>query len=124
MSDDDRPHAEEAVRRGLTRRALFKGAGAAAAAGAVFRGLDASAEDDPPDGPRVQGPGKTAVTLQVNGKARKLEVEPRETLLEVLRLPLDLTGAKPVCNRGTCGACTATPKYCSSDGDGDLMYVV
>ncbi len=102
---DDAPR-EEASRRGVTRRALFKGAGAAAAAGAVFRTLEAAAKDDVPAGPRVQGPGKTTVTLEVNGKERKLEVEPRETLLEVLRLPLDLTGAKPVCDRGQCGACT------------------
>lgn len=102
---DDAPR-EEAARRGVTRRALFKGAGAAAAAGAVFRTLDASAKDAAPTGPRVQGPGKTSVTLKVNGEQQKLEVEPRDTLLQVLRLPLDLTGAKPVCDRGQCGACT------------------
>ena len=105
MSDDGPRDAQ--AQRGLTRRALFKGAGAAAAAGAVFRTLDAAAKDAAEDGPRVQGPGKTSVTLEVNGQARKLEAEPRETLLQVLRLPgLDLTGAKPVCDRGQCGACT------------------
>jgi len=90
-------------RGGLTRRALFKGAGAAAAAGAVFRSLEGAAEEA---GPRSQGPGKVPVTLKVNGAERKVPVEPRETLLEVLRLPLELTGPKPVCDRGTCGACT------------------
>jgi len=105
MSDDRSRDAEP--RPGLTRRALFKGAGAAAAAGAVFRTLEAAAKDEAEDGPRVQGPGRTTVTLEVNGKERKLEAEPRETLLQVLRLPLlDLTGAKPVCDRGQCGACT------------------
>ena len=92
-------------RRGVTRRALFKGAGAAAAAGALFRTVDGIAKEAP-DQARTQGPGKVAVTLQCNGKERKVEVEPRDTLLETLRLPLDLTGAKPVCDRGTCGACT------------------
>lgn len=92
-------------RGGVTRRTLFKGAGAAAAAGALFRSVDGLAKDAP-DAPRTQGPGKTKVTLRVNGEARTLEVEPRDTLLETLRLPLDLTGAKPVCDRGTCGACT------------------
>ncbi|MDJ0521464.1 MAG: (2Fe-2S)-binding protein [Planctomycetota bacterium] len=114
---DDAPR-EEGARRGLTRRSLFKGAGAAAAAGAVFRSLDASAKDDVPAGPRTQGPGKAKLTLQVNGQSREVQAEPRETLLEVLRLPLDLTGAKPVCNRGQCGACTVwldgTPVYACS----------
>ncbi len=46
------------------------------------------------------------LTLKVNGVERKVTVEPRETLLDTLRLPLDLTGAKRVCDRGSCGACT------------------
>ena len=57
-------------------------------------------------GVRVQGPDAVAVTLFVNGSERKVSVEPRETLLDTLRLPLDLTGAKRVCDRGSCGACT------------------
>jgi aerobic-type carbon monoxide dehydrogenase small subunit (CoxS/CutS family) len=94
----------EKDRRGFTRRALFQGAGAAAAASSVFKQIDALAGE--PAGPRVQGPGPTAIRLKVNGKERQVEVEPRETLLRVLRGDLDLTGAKPVCERGTCGACT------------------
>lgn len=54
----------------------------------------------------VFGPGKVAVTLNVNGKRQKVNVEPRVTLLEALRDHLDLTGAKRACDRGTCGACT------------------
>jgi aerobic-type carbon monoxide dehydrogenase small subunit (CoxS/CutS family) len=92
-------------RRGVTRRALFKGAGAAAAAGALFRTVDGMAEEAA-DQPRTQGPGPVSVTLRCNGEERKVEVEPRDTLLDTLRLPLDLTGAKPVCERSTCGACT------------------
>jgi xanthine dehydrogenase YagT iron-sulfur-binding subunit len=55
---------------------------------------------------KVWGPGKAAVSLKVNGALRRVEVEPRVTLLEALRHDLDLTGAKRVCDRGTCGACT------------------
>jgi len=55
---------------------------------------------------KVWGPGKAPVTLQVNGQARTVDVEPRVTLLEALRHELDVTGAKRVCDRGTCGACT------------------
>jgi xanthine dehydrogenase YagT iron-sulfur-binding subunit len=54
----------------------------------------------------VLGPGEVPITLQVNGKPFKLTVEPRVTLLDALRDRLDLTGAKRVCDRGTCGACT------------------
>jgi xanthine dehydrogenase YagT iron-sulfur-binding subunit len=55
---------------------------------------------------KVFGPGKVPITLTVNGKAMKAEVEPRVTLLEALRNDLDVTGAKRVCDRATCGACT------------------
>ena len=51
-------------------------------------------------------PAKMAIRIEVNGKACALEVEPRLTLLELLREHLDLTGAKPACERGECGACT------------------
>jgi xanthine dehydrogenase YagT iron-sulfur-binding subunit len=51
-------------------------------------------------------PGLLPLTLKVNGSARSLKIEPRMTLAEVLRGPLDLTGTKIACNRGACGACT------------------
>jgi xanthine dehydrogenase YagT iron-sulfur-binding subunit len=54
----------------------------------------------------VAGPGAVPITLNINGKPVKLSVEPRVTLLDALRNHLDMTGAKRVCDRGTCGACT------------------
>lgn len=54
----------------------------------------------------IVGPGKTPLILQVNGRAVTVSVEPRATLLEVLRNELDLTGTKNVCELGECGACT------------------
>jgi hypothetical protein len=54
----------------------------------------------------VRGPGKTPITLIVNGQAHELLVEPRRTLLDALRKDLGLTGAKKACDEGTCGACT------------------
>jgi xanthine dehydrogenase YagT iron-sulfur-binding subunit len=62
------------------------------------------AEAAPP--PSVVGLGETTITLNINGKATKVTVEPRTTLLDALRERLEITGAKRVCDRGTCGACT------------------
>jgi len=50
--------------------------------------------------------GEVEITLDINGKKRSVKVEPRVTLLDALRNRLDMTGAKRVCDRGTCGACT------------------
>jgi xanthine dehydrogenase YagT iron-sulfur-binding subunit len=47
-----------------------------------------------------------AVNMNVNGRARTIRVEPRMTLLDVLREELALTGTKKGCDRGECGACT------------------
>jgi xanthine dehydrogenase YagT iron-sulfur-binding subunit len=55
---------------------------------------------------RIAPPAKMAVTLQVNGERRALEVAPWTTLLDALRLHLGLTGTKKGCDHGQCGACT------------------
>ena len=49
--------------------------------------------------------GKVHVTTTVNGEEREFLCEPRQSLLEVLRTELELTGAKEGCNDGNCGAC-------------------
>ena len=49
---------------------------------------------------------KTDIELSVNGKKYQLSVEPRRTLVEVLRENLGLMGTKKSCNEGECGACT------------------
>src|SRR3984957_14269047 len=49
---------------------------------------------------------KLPLTLQVNGVSYSLKVEPRVTLLDLLREQLHLTGSKKGCDRGQCGACT------------------
>jgi xanthine dehydrogenase YagT iron-sulfur-binding subunit len=51
-------------------------------------------------------PVKTAITLHVNGVSRELSLAPWTTLLDALRLHLDLTGTKKGCDHGQCGACT------------------
>jgi xanthine dehydrogenase YagT iron-sulfur-binding subunit len=47
-----------------------------------------------------------SLKLTINGEARQLEVDPRQSLLDVLREKLDLTGTKKGCDQGACGACT------------------
>jgi len=49
---------------------------------------------------------EVSLRIEVNERPVSLSVEPRMTLLELLRERFDLTGAKPACERGECGACT------------------
>ncbi len=55
---------------------------------------------------KVIGPGAAKMSLRINGQPKTVSIEPRTTLLDALRDHLGLTGAKKVCDRGTCGACT------------------
>ena len=55
---------------------------------------------------KIQGPGKTPITLTINGQEHTLQLEPRVTLLDAMRDRLAITGAKRVCDRAECGACT------------------
>jgi len=87
----------------FSRRGFLGGMGVGT--GAVGAGLlEREAEAAPPA--NVSGPGAVPITLNINGKPAKLTVEPRVTLLDAMRDHLDLTGAKRVCDRGVCGACT------------------
>lgn len=80
----------------------MKGSGAAAAVTSVTGSV--AAQQTAAQNNIVSGP--TTVTLQVNGKQRQATVEPRTTLLDVLRYQFDLTGAKPVSSDGSSGAST------------------
>jgi xanthine dehydrogenase YagT iron-sulfur-binding subunit len=85
----------------LSRRTFMMttaaGAGVAATRGAV------AATPDAPANPHA---GSQATRVTVNGKLHELALEPRASLLDVLREQLGLTGAKKGCDHGQCGACT------------------
>jgi aerobic-type carbon monoxide dehydrogenase small subunit (CoxS/CutS family) len=101
MSD---PTATE--RSAVSRRFFLKSFSASAAAAATAQ-VDAVARElEKANAEKVQGPGAGPVSLKVNGQIFKLQLEPRVTLLEALRNHLQFTGAKEVCDRATCGACT------------------
>jgi len=95
--------------KGLTRRGFLKGAGVTAAGAAIAEsGIAAFADEQiaAKEGRPVLGPGPTKITLSVNGADKSVEIEPRTTLAEALRINLDMTGTKVVCDRGACSACT------------------
>jgi aerobic-type carbon monoxide dehydrogenase small subunit (CoxS/CutS family) len=92
----------------MSRRGFLKGAGVTAVSTALLdTGLAAAAEAQARAAePKVLGPGAVPVTLSINGESKQLKVEPRTTLAEALRINLDMTGTKVVCDRGACSACT------------------
>jgi len=96
-------------RKGISRRSFVKGLGTGTLAATTIPTGVMSVSSQKAQAqaiPQVSGPGVTPVTLIVNGTAHQISAEPRETLLEVLRNRLDITGPKQVCDRGACGACT------------------
>ena len=95
---------------GVTRRGFLSsvGAGAVVAATGVARPGEAVPEITSPD-------DMVQVALAINGRVHRLLVEPRWTLLFVLRELLGITGTKAGCERGECGSCTVLidgqPRY-------------
>ena len=90
------------LKTGVSRRDFLKISGVSAAVPLVSHASSLALADEVAE----HGPGKVPVTLTVNGKQLRAQLEPRITLLDALRDQFELTGAKRVCDRGTCGACT------------------
>jgi xanthine dehydrogenase YagT iron-sulfur-binding subunit len=90
----------KSTNKGLSRRGFL---GSSAAGGVV---VATATEARGAGRPRTMGPHKVALTLDINGAAHKVTIEPRVTLLRALRNHLDLTGSKEICDRGSCGGCS------------------
>jgi aerobic-type carbon monoxide dehydrogenase small subunit (CoxS/CutS family) len=89
--------------KGFSRRDVIKGviaAGAVSGAAYLFRGSMVRA------GGAAAGSVERLVTLNVNGRERRVDVMKQETLATTLRYKLGLTGTKLGCDRSECGACT------------------
>ena len=104
MSSRKVPESPVKRKTGFSRRGFISGVGLGS--GAVGTGLLEREAAAAPAPANVSGPGPVAITLTINGKPVNVTVEPRVTLLDAMRNYLELTGAKRVCDRGTCGACT------------------
>lgn len=91
----------------VSRRDFLKGFGGGALGTAVFPKL-LTQESGTIETKRglVSIIEKKTVTLNVNGTPHSVTVEPSDTLLDVLREKLEITGPKRLCNQGECGACT------------------
>src|SRR5262245_50403782 len=100
MSDENSPTFSA-----ISRRGFLKGIGVGSAATGLVSAVKPIAVAAGQDS-NLRGPGEISISLRINGQSRNVSVEPRVTLLDALRNRLDLTGAKKVCDRGTCGACT------------------
>ena len=107
-SDDlvppDTPETPDGGGFPLTRRDALATGAAAAAAVPLMRAGGAAAQSEATRPPLRQG--AVAVRATINGEPVELEVDPRSSLLDVLRETLALTGAKKGCDHGQCGACT------------------
>src|SRR5579863_6059369 len=100
---EDEPKEKPDDYSGVSRRDFLKISTISAAAVPILGTKVVQAAGEPV---KVYGPGKVPVELAVNGQKHSLQLEPRVTLLDALRDQLEITGAKRVCDRAECGACT------------------
>jgi len=106
MSDNPKPdHVDQ------SRRKFLKTSGTTGAAAVLSAYLPAHASGavEPMHEGEVNHAtieGAVPITLRINGKDHKLNIDPRTTLLDCIRETVTLTGTKKGCDHGQCGACT------------------
>jgi aerobic-type carbon monoxide dehydrogenase small subunit (CoxS/CutS family) len=89
------------VNSNLSRRRFIKAVIASSVAAASHTGIrSANAQE------KRGGGVERLISLNINGRTRRVDVLPQETLAYTLRYKLGLTGTKIACNRAECGACT------------------
>ena len=107
MRDDDDPNLKDPEAKpdvpSVSRRDFLKISGMSIALPLVADSKTAMAAGQQV---AVHGPGKVPMEFSINGRRLKADLEPRVTLLDALRDQFEITGAKRVCDRGECGACT------------------
>ena len=110
MTDEKKKTGEG--EKGVTRRQFITSMGTAAAVAAVSGRVTAAAEKEQAMLPAEK---LSKITLLINGRRYRLVVEPRWSLLYVLRERIGPTGTKVGCERGECGTCTVLidglPRY-------------
>ena len=110
--DRDAETGDQEAGRGFTRRGFLTSLGAGAVTLAVADRLHASPAAE---AEMIERGELTKIVLLINGRNYRLLVEPRWSLLYVLREGLGLTGTKVGCERGECGSCTVlidgVPRY-------------
>jgi xanthine dehydrogenase YagT iron-sulfur-binding subunit len=112
MTHPRKPHDQHPHPSTLTRRTFLGSVSAGAIGAAVTLPAGAATTASHAAAPATD---LITVALLINGRDHRLLIEPRQTLLDVLRHPLGLVGTKPGCERGECGACTVLidglPRY-------------
>jgi xanthine dehydrogenase YagT iron-sulfur-binding subunit len=97
----DREDAQPGAPGGIRRRGFLSTIGAGVAGASV-----AARAAAPPKPETPESGAPVPITLDINGRRHRLTVEPRWSLLFVLRDRLGMTGIKVGCDRGECGGCT------------------
>ncbi|UZO81037.1 2Fe-2S iron-sulfur cluster-binding protein [Aquimarina sp. ERC-38] len=92
-------------KKGLSRRGFLKGTGLATAGTFAFTN-SLFANEASTDTLAIAGPDANAIELTINDRKVTTLARPDETLVDVLRERLEMTGTKMVCGRGACSACT------------------
>ncbi|HEX6194179.1 MAG TPA: 2Fe-2S iron-sulfur cluster-binding protein [Chitinophagaceae bacterium] len=105
MSDKKNENHEDPIGRNEARRDFLKQSSLIAAL-TVVPGTLVKAAGNGMDEKIAEYFEKVPLSIEVNGTTHKLTIEPRATLLDLLREQLALTGTKKGCDHGQCGACT------------------